>query len=101
MTGTPTEREEEGGWAKLRRHKVVQWSLAYAAGAWLLLQVLAYVSGVFDWPRQVQQIAMLLLLTGLAVVIVLAWYPTATRESNASRAARLPCWRFCCWSVVA
>jgi len=45
VTDTPPEREEEGGWAKLRRRKVVQWSLAYAAGAWLLLQVLAYVSG--------------------------------------------------------
>jgi TolB-like protein/Flp pilus assembly protein TadD len=85
VTDTPTEREEEGGWAKLRRRKVVQWTLAYAAGAWLVLQVLAYVSGVFDWPRQVQQIAMLLLLIGLAVVIVLAWYHGDKGEQRVTR----------------
>jgi TolB-like protein/tetratricopeptide (TPR) repeat protein len=85
VTDTPTEREGEGGWAKLRRRKVVQWSLAYAAGAWLLLQVLAYVSGVFDWPRQVQQIAMLLILIGLAVVIVLAWYHGDKGEQRVTR----------------
>ena len=41
--------------AKLRRRKVVQWGIAYAAGAWGLLQGLAYVSSTFDWPRQIQQ----------------------------------------------
>ena len=34
MTDTPTGREDEGAWGKLRRRKVVQWGLAYAAGAW-------------------------------------------------------------------
>ncbi len=38
MTDTPTERDDEGTWARLRRRKVVQWGLAYAAGAWALLQ---------------------------------------------------------------
>jgi len=85
MTDTPTEREDEGAWPKLRRRKVVQWSLAYAAGAWLLLQVLGHVSGVFDWPRQVQQIAMLLLLVGLAVVMVLAWYHGDKGEQRVTR----------------
>jgi adenylate cyclase len=85
VTDAPTEREEEGAWAKLRRRKVVQWGLAYAAGAWLLLQVLGYVSGVFDWPRQVQQIAMLLILIGLAVVIVLAWYHGDKGEQRVTR----------------
>ena len=45
MTDTPTEREDEGNlWHELRRRKVVQWGIAYAAGAWGLLQGLAYVS---------------------------------------------------------
>lgn len=85
MTDTPTEREDEGAWANLRRRKVVQWSLAYAAGAWLLLQFLGYLSGVFDWPRQVQQIAMLLLLIGLSVVMVLAWYHGDKGEQRVTR----------------
>ena len=32
MTDGPTEREGEGAWTRLRRRKVVQWGVAYAAG---------------------------------------------------------------------
>ena len=42
MTDAPTEREGEGAWTRLRRRKVVQWGIAYAAAAWTLLQVLEY-----------------------------------------------------------
>ena len=71
MTETTTD---EGLWTRLRRRKLVQWGIAYAAGAWGLLQGLGYVSGLYDWPRQFQQIALLLLLIGLPVVLVLAWF---------------------------
>jgi TolB-like protein len=74
VTDAPTEREGEGAWAKLRRRKVVQWGLAYAAGAWALLQGLEYVTTTFDWPRQIQQFASIGLLIGLPVVLVVAWY---------------------------
>lgn len=70
----PTEPAGEGTWAKLRRRKVVQWGIVYAAGAWGLLQGLEYVSSTFDWPRQIQQFATLALLVGLPVVLVTAWY---------------------------
>jgi TolB-like protein/Flp pilus assembly protein TadD len=71
---TDSTQETEGTWAKLRRRKVVQWGVVYAAGAWGLLQGLAYVSATFDWPRQLQQFATLALLTGLPIVLVTAWY---------------------------
>jgi TolB-like protein len=74
VTDTPTERAAESTWRKLRRRKVVQWGVAYAAGAWLLMQVLEYFSGTFDWPRQIQQLSTLALLLGLPIVLVLAWY---------------------------
>lgn len=74
MTDTPTERAAESTWTRLRRRKVVQWGVAYAAGAWLLMQVLEYFSGTFDWPRQIQQLSTLVLLIGLPIVLVLAWY---------------------------
>jgi TolB-like protein/predicted Zn-dependent protease len=73
VTATPTEREAEGPWVKLRRRKVVQWGIAYAAGAWGLLQVLAYVAATFHWPEQIQRLTTLALLIGLPVVIALAW----------------------------
>ena len=85
MTDTPTEREGEGAWTRLRRRKLVQWGLAYAAGAWALLQGLEYVSGLYDWPRQYQQIALLLLLIGLPVALVLAWYHGDRGEQRIGR----------------
>jgi TolB-like protein/tetratricopeptide (TPR) repeat protein len=66
--------EAEGPWAKLSRRKVAQWGIAYAAGAWGLLQGLEYVTDTFGWPPQFQQLATLALLVGLPIVIVIAWY---------------------------
>jgi len=70
----PQEGEGNSLWNRLRRRKVVQWGIVYAAGAWGLLQGLEYVTSTFDWPRQVQQFATLGLLIGLPVVLVTAWY---------------------------
>ena len=74
MIDTPTEREAEGAWTKLRRRKVVQWGVVYAAGAWGFLQGLEYVTDTFQWPGQIQQLATLAMLIGLPVVLVTAWY---------------------------
>jgi TolB-like protein/cytochrome c-type biogenesis protein CcmH/NrfG len=74
VSDTPTEGGGEGTWAKLRRRKVVQWGLAYAAGAWGLLQGVAYVTATFHWPEQIQQLATVALLIGLPIVVVIAWY---------------------------
>jgi len=59
---------------QLRRRKVVQWGIAYAAGAWGLLQGLEYVTTTFDWSQRIQQFATLGLLLGLPLVLVIAWY---------------------------
>jgi TolB-like protein len=61
-------------WSTLRRRKVVQWGLVYVAAAWGFLQGLEYLSGTYDWPRQIQQLTTLALLIGLPIVLVLAWY---------------------------
>jgi len=66
--------KKEPAWAKLRRRKVVQWGVAYAAGAWGFLQGLQYVSEAFGWPGQLRQVAILALLIGLPIVLVIAWY---------------------------
>ena len=85
MTDTPAERGAEGTWARLRRRKVVQWGFAYAAAAWVLLQVLEYFSGTFDWPRQIQQLTTVALLIGLPVALILACYHGAAAEAYARR----------------
>jgi TolB-like protein/Flp pilus assembly protein TadD len=61
-------------WTRLRRRKVVQWGLAYAAGAWVLMQTLSYFSGTFDWSRQIQQVVTVAILVGAPIVLALAWY---------------------------
>ena len=74
MTDTPTEREDEAAWAKLRRRKVVQWGIAYVAGAWGLLQVLQFLAEAFEWPSQTLRLATIALAIGLPIAMTLAWY---------------------------
>ena len=70
----PIEQTAEGLWSGLRRRKVVQWGIAYVAAAWGLLQGLAYLSTVFQWPAQLQRPVTMAFLVGLPIALVLAWY---------------------------
>lgn len=74
MTVEPHRVERRGFWGRLRRRKVAQCGIAYAAGAWGFLQGLEYVSDAFGWSSQLRQIAILALLVGLPIVLVIAWY---------------------------
>ena len=65
---------DDGFLAGLRRRKVVQWGIAYVAGAWGLLQGFAYLSSVFGWPPALQRPVTTALLIGLPIALVLAWY---------------------------
>lgn len=86
MTDTPAEREAAGPWTRLRRRKVVQWGVAYVAGAWALLQGVAYLRDTFGWPYQLQQLATLLLVLSLPIVLVLAWYHGDRGQQRITRA---------------
>jgi TolB-like protein/Tfp pilus assembly protein PilF len=85
VTDAPTEREGEGAWTKLRRRKVVQWGIAYLAGAWALLQGIGFAADAFAWPSAIKQVALLLLLIGLPIALVLAWYHGDRGEQRVSR----------------
>ena len=85
MTDTPAERGAESIWITLRRRKVVQWGLGYIAGAWALLQGIAFFADVFGWPHQSKRIGSLLLLVGLPIVLVLAWYHGDRGQQRISR----------------
>jgi len=82
----PTEQGDENLWTRLRRRKVVQWVLAYAAGAWTLLQVLEYLGETYGWPPAIRQVATPALALGVLFVIVLAWYHGDKGEQRATRA---------------
>jgi TolB-like protein len=80
-----TEGEKDNIWDRLRRRKVVQWGLAYAAGAWGLLQGLAYVTDTFYWPERIQQLATIALLIGLPIAVTLAWFHGDRGHSRVTR----------------
>jgi TolB-like protein/Flp pilus assembly protein TadD len=86
LTDAPKERDDERAWAKLSRRKVVQWGLAYAAGAWALLQVVGFAADAFHWPDVAKQLSMLTLAIGLPVAMTLAWYHGDRGEQSVTRA---------------
>ena len=59
---------------RLKQRKIVQWAIAYAAAAWVSLEVFDLIAEQFFWPVWVRQSATVLLFFGLFITIVLAWY---------------------------
>lgn len=58
----------------MKQRKIVQWTAAYLAGAWLTLQVLDLLGNHFGWPPVVFRLAFSLLGVGLVAAVVLAWF---------------------------
>jgi TolB-like protein/Flp pilus assembly protein TadD len=86
VTDALTGREGEGAWTKLRRRKVVQWGITYAAGSWVLLQVIGFLADAFHWPDVAKQVGAIALLVGLPIVLTLAWYHGDKGEQRVTRA---------------
>jgi TolB-like protein/Tfp pilus assembly protein PilF len=85
VNGGPQEGQEFSVWDRLRRRKVVQWGVAYVAGAWGFLQGFEYASNTFDWPHRLQQLLTIGLLIGLPMALVIAWYHGDRGEQRVTR----------------
>ena len=85
MSDGPKDGEGSSIWNRLRRRKVVQWTLAYAAGAWGLLQGLQFVVDAFEWPNRVLKLGTVAALVGLPLVVAIAWF---RGERGAQRVTR-------------
>ena len=59
---------------RLKQRKLVQWTLAYVAAAFALLQGIDVVAQRFGWPEQTMRFVIITLSVGLFVTLVLAWY---------------------------
>src|SRR6266705_4448488 len=59
---------------RLKQRKLVQWTLAYVAAAFALLQGIDIVAQRFGWPEQTMRFVIIALSVGLFVTMVLAWY---------------------------
>lgn len=69
---------------RLRSRKVIQWALAYLAGAWLVLQVLELLAEVYGWPPRILRLGVPLLAVGLLATLVLAWFHGEQGQQRAS-----------------
>ena len=59
---------------RLKQGKLVQWTLAYVAAAFALLQGMDIVAQRFGWPEQTMRFVIIGLSVGFFVTLVLAWY---------------------------
>ncbi len=59
---------------RLKQRKLVQWSLAYVAAAFALLQGIDIVAQRFGWPDWIERALIIASCVGFFVVLVLAWY---------------------------
>jgi serine/threonine-protein kinase len=65
---------EESVWARIRRHKVVEWTLAYAAFGYATLHLVEMLRDAFEWPALVPRLTVFGLVLGTPVAVTLAWY---------------------------
>ena len=70
--------------ARLKQRKLVQWTIAYVAFAFALIQVLDVVAGSYHWPDVAMHLAFGVLALGFIVVLVLAWYHGEQGRQRAS-----------------
>src|SRR3954468_9831475 len=66
--------EEASFIAQLKERKLVQWTAAYVAAAFALLQGIDIVAQRFGWPEQTMRLVIVALSIGFFIVLVLAWY---------------------------
>ncbi len=59
---------------RFRQRKLVQWSVAYLATAWVALEAVSILSEMWGWPSVVGRVAFVILGVGLVTAIVLAWF---------------------------
>ena len=74
-----------GLWETVRRHKVVEWTLAYVAAGFALVHAVEMASHAFEWPRLVSKLTIVGWLAGIPVAATLAWYHGHRAQQRVSR----------------
>jgi TolB-like protein/Flp pilus assembly protein TadD len=69
---------------RLKDRKLVQWALAYAAAAWLVMQLVDVLGARWSWPTSIQRAIDIALAAGFIGVLVLAWYHGEQGRQRAS-----------------
>jgi Tol biopolymer transport system component len=61
-------------WARIKEHKVLQWSLAYLGAALALAHGQELLAHNFHWPELVGHVLIGALIVGFPIAVALAWY---------------------------
>jgi TolB-like protein/Tfp pilus assembly protein PilF len=83
MTGS-SEGSDHSFTGRLRRSKIVQWGVAYLAGAWLALQLMDLLRETWELPTLVQRMVLVVLAVGFLAALVVAWYHGERGEQRAT-----------------
>src|ERR1017187_7042459 len=67
-------RPSPGPWQRLKEHKVIQWTLVYAAAAYTLLHGAEMLSDAQEWPHVIVRVLSMALILGVPIVATLAWF---------------------------
>jgi adenylate cyclase len=73
-TTTPASQGPAWLWSRIKRHKVAEWTLAYAAFGFALVHGVAILSDALEWPHAIVHSLTLALILGLPIAPVVAWY---------------------------
>ena len=71
-------------WERIKEHKVVQWTLAYLALAYTLLHGAEMLRNALGWSHGLLRFFTLLLILGVPLVSVIAWYHGARGQRRVS-----------------
>ena len=71
-------------WERIKRHKVVQWTLAYLALVYTLLHGAELLGNSLGWSHGLLRVFTLLLIMGVPVVIIVSWYHGARGQRRVS-----------------
>jgi serine/threonine-protein kinase len=81
----PDPKPFDSFWARIRRHKVVEWTLAYAAFGYATLHLVEMLRDAFEWPVLVPRLTVFGLVLGTPVAVTLAWYHGHRAQHRVSR----------------
>jgi TolB-like protein/Tfp pilus assembly protein PilF len=82
---TPDPPAAASIWDRVKRHKVVEWTLAYIAFGYAALHGAEMLRDAFEWSPAVPRLTFLALALGLPIAMTLAWYHGHRAQHRVSR----------------
>ena len=73
-------------WDRIKRHKVVEWTVAYIAFGYATLHGAEMLRDAFEWSPAVPRLTFFALALGLPIAVTLAWFHGHRAQHRISRA---------------